>query len=128
MADTSKRVADRHLSAASERTLHTLPEPRSASTGSATATRPRLVFFYANASGRCRRVEGFVAQVLQRRANHDTFALERVEATQRPDLHRRFAIEKLPTLVVVEDNRVKRRLIDPGGCAAIERFLAPWLR
>jgi thioredoxin-like negative regulator of GroEL len=44
--------------------------------------------------------------VLQRRANHDAFALDRVEAAQRPDLHKRFGIETLPTLVVVEDNRV----------------------
>jgi hypothetical protein len=73
-------------------------------------------------------VDAFVAQVLQRRANHDTFALERVEASARPDLHRRFGIETLPTLVIVQGNRVRGRLADPGGCAAIERFLAPWLR
>jgi thioredoxin-like negative regulator of GroEL len=86
------------------------------------------VFFYSRASGRCRRVEGFVAQVLQRRGNHDTFALERVEAAARPDLHERFGVETLPTLVVVESNRIRGRLTDPGGCAAIERFIAPWLR
>jgi hypothetical protein len=90
--------------------------------------RPRLVFFYSRASGRCRRVDGFVAQVLQRRANHQTFTLERIEASERPDLHRRFAVDALPTLLVVEDNRVRGRLGDPGGCADIERFLAPWLR
>ena len=72
-------------------------------------------------------MDGFVAQVLQRRANHDTFTLEHVEAAERPDLHERFGIETLPTLVVVEGNRVQARLADPRGCAAIERFLAPWL-
>ena len=91
-------------------------------------SRPRLVVFYSRASGRCRRVEGFVAQVLQRRANHYTFALDRVEAAERPELHRRFGIKTLPTLIVIEGNRVVGRLADPGGCAAIERFLAPWLR
>ena len=53
-------------------------------------SRPRLVVFYPRASGRCRRVEAFVAQVLQRRANHDTFLIDRVEAGERPDLHERF--------------------------------------
>jgi thioredoxin-like negative regulator of GroEL len=86
------------------------------------------VLFYSRASGRCRRVDGFIAQVLQRRANHDTFNVERVEVSDRPDLHDRFGIEMLPTLVVVEGNRLQGRLTDPGGCAEIDRFLAPWLR
>jgi thioredoxin-like negative regulator of GroEL len=124
MAATGKRVAVRHLSAVVGPTLRPVPEPAATTT----RTKPRLVFFYSKASGRCRRVEGFVAQVLQRRANHETFALDRVEAEERPDLHRRFEVDTLPTLVVVEDNRVRGRLSDPGGCAAIERFLAPWLR
>jgi len=72
-------------------------------------------------------VDGFVAQVLQRRANHATFALERVEASERPDLHDRFGVDTLPTLIVIRDNRVHGRLANPDGCAAIERFLAPWL-
>jgi hypothetical protein len=46
--------------------------------GAATA-KPRLVFFYSSSSGACRRVEGFLAQVLQRRGNHDTFQLNMVE-------------------------------------------------
>jgi len=45
-----------------------------------------LVFFYSPLSGRCRRVEGFIAQVLQRRRNHDTFELVRVSVDLRPDL------------------------------------------
>ena len=35
--------------------------------------RPRLVFFYSRQSGRSRRAEGFLAQVLQRRRNFETF-------------------------------------------------------
>jgi thioredoxin 1 len=93
----------------------------------ATQVRPRLVFFYSRASGTCRRTEGFLAQVLQRRGNHETFALDRVEVSERPDLHDRFGIDLLPTLMVIENKRVQGRLIAPNGCAAIERFLAPWL-
>ena len=40
--------------------------------------KPRLVFFHSSFSGHCRRVEGFLAQVLQRRRNHGTFQLYRV--------------------------------------------------
>lgn len=90
--------------------------------------RPRLLLFHSHRSGRCRRVDGFLAQVLQRRANHGTFALERIEAEEQPDAHESFGIDALPTLVVMEDGRVLGRVVDPGGCKAIERFLAPWLR
>jgi len=71
---------------------------------------PRLVFFHSTLSGHCRRVEGFLAQVLQRRGNHGTFTVLRVAEEERPDLLDRFKIETVPTLVVVEG-----------------KFLAPWL-
>ena len=90
--------------------------------------RPGLVFFYSARSGSCRRVEGFLAQVLQRRRNHGTFRLYRVAQEERPDLVERFAIETTPTLVVVEGKEVRARLAHPRGCRDIERFLAPWLQ
>ena len=88
--------------------------------------RPGLVFFYSARSGSCRRVEGFLAQVLQRRRNHGTFRLYRVAQEERPDLVERFAIETTPTLVVVEGKEVRARLAHPRGSRDIERFLAPW--
>ena len=91
------------------------------------ADKPGLVFFYSSLSGHCRRVEGFLAQVLQRRRNHETFRLYRVDDQQRPDLVERFGVEGLPTLVVVQDKEVRARLERPRGCRDIERFLAPWL-
>jgi ATP-dependent DNA ligase len=60
---------------------------------------PRLVFFHSSLSGHCRRVEGFLAQVLQRRRNHGTFDVVLVAEEERPDLHERFKIETVPTLV-----------------------------
>jgi thioredoxin-like negative regulator of GroEL len=90
--------------------------------------RPRLVFFTSSVSGRCRRVEGFLAQVLQRRRNHGTFKLYVVDERERPDLVRHFDVEDLPTLVVVEGHHVEGRLRQPRGCREIEKFLAPWLR
>ena len=96
-------------------------EPRTA------RSKPGLVFFHSAVSGSCRRVEGYLAQVLQRRRNHGTFKLYRVAQEERPDLVERFAVEQLPTLVVVEGKRVRGRLERPRGCRDIEEFLAPWL-
>jgi thioredoxin-like negative regulator of GroEL len=89
--------------------------------------KPRLVFFHSETSGPSRRVEGFLAQVLQRRGNHSTFRLLRVSTDQRPDLAARFAVDAIPTLVVVDGSRVSGRLATPRGCEQIESFLAPWL-
>jgi thioredoxin-like negative regulator of GroEL len=93
----------------------------------AVETRPRLVFFHSRSCGRCRRVEGFVAQVLQRRKNHGTFVLHEVEVSERPDLVERFQVDDVPSLLVVADRRVKARLSHPRGCRDIEELLKPWL-
>jgi thioredoxin-like negative regulator of GroEL len=87
----------------------------------------RLVFFHSKLSGNCRRVEGFLAQVLQRRRNHGTFKVVQVAEEERPDLVERFKVQTLPTLVVVEGSTVAGRLERPRGCREIEGFLAPWL-
>jgi thioredoxin-like negative regulator of GroEL len=89
--------------------------------------RPQLVFFFSKFDGRCRRVEGFIAQVLQRRKNHETFALRQVDVDERPDLAERFRIDEVPTLLVAADRRVRARLQHPRGCRDIEAMLQPWL-
>jgi thioredoxin 1 len=91
-------------------------------------TRPGLVFFYSRLSGRCRRVDGFLAQVLQRRRNHGTFRVYRVAHEERPDLVERFGVSTLPTLLVVESKTVRGRLVAPATCREIEEFLGPWLQ
>jgi thioredoxin-like negative regulator of GroEL len=90
--------------------------------------KPGLVFFHSSVSGRCRRVEGYIAQVLQRRRNHETFKYYAVASEQRPDLVAKFGVTEMPTLVVLEDKTVRARLESPRGCREIERFLAPWLQ
>ena len=90
--------------------------------------RPRLVFFYARNSGRSRRVEGYLSQVLQRRRNHESFRLYNVDVDEHAELAERFRIHDVPTLVVVDGRRVKGRLETPRGCREIEQLLAPWLR
>ena len=90
-------------------------------------TQPQLLFFYSPTSGVSRRVEGFVAQVLQRRHNHQSFVLRRIDADQNPDLAERFRVDQLPTLIVVADKQVQARIEAPRGCAEITRALARWL-
>jgi thioredoxin-like negative regulator of GroEL len=73
-------------------------------------------------------VQGFLAQVLQRRHNHDTFKLVRIDVDERPDLKERFAVDTVPAVLVVDDKRVCLRLNSPRGCRELEEALRPWLR
>src|SRR5437764_15106903 len=84
--------------------------------------KPVLLYFRSERSGRCRRVDAFLAQVLQRRGNHDTFALCDVDVAKQDRLVQRFRVGAVPTLVVVEQRRVSARLVDPGSATEIERF------
>ena len=68
-------------------TVAAAPRPRKGTQ----QAKPGLVFFHSAVSGNCRRVEGFLAQVLQRRRNHGTFKLYRVAQEERPDLVERFS-------------------------------------
>ncbi len=91
-------------------------------------TRPRLVFFYSSLSGPCRRAEGHLAQVLQRRHNHETFEVMRVSVDERPDLAERFRVESVPTMLIIEDRKVRQRIVSPSGPRQLELLLRPWLR
>jgi thioredoxin-like negative regulator of GroEL len=90
--------------------------------------KPILIVFSSQYDGHSRRVEGYLAQVLQRRRNHETFSVRYVANEERPDLLERFRVEETPTLVVVVEKRVRGRLARPRGCEEIQTFLAPWLR
>jgi thioredoxin-like negative regulator of GroEL len=89
--------------------------------------KPALLFFFDPRSGRSRRVDGFLAQVLQHRRNHDTFRIYRIDVTEHQDLATKFAIGAVPTLVVVEKKRVKARFEQPRGSRELTSFLQPWL-
>lgn len=104
------------------------PESEASRSGRTGTDRPRLVFFYGRNSGRSRRVEGYLSQVLQRRRNHESFELSHVDIDEHAALAERFRIGEVPTIVVVQGKRVQARLEAPRGCRDIERLLAPWLR
>jgi thioredoxin-like negative regulator of GroEL len=90
--------------------------------------RPRLVVFGSTRSGPSRRVEGFVAQVLQRRQNHSTFALSYLDLDAHAELADRLQVVQIPTILVIERGRVRARIEQPRGAAEIRTALAPWLR
>jgi thioredoxin-like negative regulator of GroEL len=94
----------------------------------ADAEKPLLLFFYSPTEGYSRRVEAFLAQVLQRRQNHKSFRMSRIDVAERPDLAERFGVSALPSLLVVSDRQVRARIDRPRGCADIKQTLQPWLR
>jgi hypothetical protein len=88
---------------------------------------PLLLLFAEYTSGQSRRMDGFVAHVLQRRHNHGSFRYRIVVKEQRPDLFERFHIEEAPTLLVVDEGKVQARLVGYHRPGAVEDLLAPWL-
>lgn len=90
-------------------------------------SKPTLCFVYSPTSGHSRRVEGFLAQVLQRRRNHRAFVLQRINSVERPELAKKLGAKHVPTLVVVQDRRIRARLEGLSGCKEIEQLLEPWL-
>jgi thioredoxin-like negative regulator of GroEL len=91
------------------------------------APRPKLILFYSKRSGPSRRAQGFLAQVLQRRRNHDTFDLILIAREERPDLFERFKVDIEPTLIVVDGKAVRARLAPVTGAEDVRKTLAPWL-
>jgi thiol-disulfide isomerase/thioredoxin len=89
--------------------------------------RPLLLFFHSTTSGPCRRVESFLAQVLQHRRNHDTFRLVRVDVAEEPQLAERLGVTTVPTLIVVAGG-ARQRISEPQNRAEIVKLLSPWLK
>lgn len=87
-----------------------------------------LLVFHSPRSGRCRVVDGYLAQALQRNRNHDTFVVRRIDVTKRPDLAEKFRVTEVPVICVVEDGRVVARVVSPKGSAPIQQMLSPWLK
>src|SRR4051812_16890107 len=102
--------------------------PQATSDTSGGRGRPTLIYFSSVRSGPARRTEAFLDQVLQARKNHSTFERRVVDVDRQPDLAKRFEVQELPTIVVVADGRVARRLEGRKGVAELREALGPWLR
>jgi thioredoxin 2 len=94
----------------------------------AAVRRPTLIYFSSVRSGPSRRTEAFLDQVLQARRNHRTFVRRVVDVDRSPELARRFEVQELPTIVVVDGGRVATRLEGRKGVAELREALGPWLR
>lgn len=108
------------LAPTSQENLPSTPTP-------ARTTAPLLLLFAEYTSGQSRRMDGFVAHVLQRRHNHGSFRYRIILKEQRPDLFERFHVTESPTLVVVDEGSVKARLVGYHRPGTVEELLAPWL-
>lgn len=90
--------------------------------------KPRLLIFYSPRDGEARRLDGFLAQVLQRRHNHQTFTISRIDATARPDLIEHFRVTETPAVYVIDARKVAGRAIRPRSCEELRELMRPWLR
>jgi hypothetical protein len=73
-------------------------------------------------------VGAYLAQVLQRGRNHDTFVVYRIAQEERPEIVPRFRIASVPALLVAEGGALRARLERPKTAVLSERFLLPWLK
>lgn len=89
--------------------------------------RPLLLLFASRTNGVARRVEGFVEHILQRRHNHDSFQFAVVNQEDRPDLFKRFHISSVPTVLVIDDKKVVRRVRGRITPHVLEDALHDWL-
>jgi thioredoxin 2 len=88
----------------------------------------RLLYFSSSRSGPARRVEAFVDQVMQERQNHETFDRLTIDVDSSPDVARKFDVDVVPTILVVDDGRVVRRIEGRVSVPELRRQLSPWLR
>ena len=93
-----------------------------------TISKPILLFFCSRTSGHGRRVEGFLAPVLQRGRSQATFTIHRIDYELRPDLFLNFGVNQPPALIVLDGKRTRARLEKPRGCVEIQTALAQRLK
>jgi thioredoxin 2 len=82
---------------------------------------PMLVFFTRSTSGPARRMESLLAHV--QRKERDRLRVRRVDADEHPRLLEKFAVEEVPSLVLVVDQRVVDRLDGRANMPQIEQLL-----
>ena len=87
--------------------------------------RPLLVFFTHARSGPARRMESLLAHIA--RKERDRLRVLRVDTDERPDLAERFAVEDVPTLVLVKDKHTVARLSGRASAPRIEQMIDPHL-
>jgi thioredoxin-like negative regulator of GroEL len=90
--------------------------------------RAQLMYFTSARSGPARRVESLLDQVLQERRNHEAFDRTVVDVDEDRSAAARYAVEEVPTILVVENGEERCRIDGRPSVAALREALAPWLR
>jgi thioredoxin-like negative regulator of GroEL len=72
-------------------------------------------------------MEAFIDQILQERRNHRSFQRQVVDVERYPAVARRFAVKTVPTILVVDGDRVVRRIEGRVSVPELRRALGPWL-
>ena len=80
-----------------------------------------LVFFTNSTSGPARRMESLLAHV--ERKERDRLRVRHVDADEHPELARNFAVEEVPSLVLVIDQKVVSRIDGRANLPQIEELL-----
>ena len=82
---------------------------------------PMLVFFTRSTSGPARRMESLLAHV--QRKERGRLWIRRVDADEHPRLLKKFAVDKVPSLVLVIDQRIVDRIDGRANMPQIEELL-----
>jgi thioredoxin 2 len=82
---------------------------------------PMLVFFTRATSGPARRMESLLAHVARKK--RDRLRVRRVDAERNPRLLSKFAVEQVPSLVLVVDKKVVDRIDGRANLPQIEELL-----
>lgn len=86
---------------------------------------PMLLFFTNGTSGPARRMESLLAHLARKERNR--LRISRIDVDTSPEWAERFAIEDVPTLVLLKDKRSVERLEGRVSSPQIERMVAPHL-
>jgi thioredoxin-like negative regulator of GroEL len=86
------------------------------------------MYFTSARSGPARRVESLLDQVLQERRNHEVFDRSVVDIDEDRSAAEQYAVEEVPTILVVENGEERCRIDGRPSVAALREALSPWLR
>jgi thioredoxin-like negative regulator of GroEL len=86
------------------------------------------MYFTSARSGPGRRVESLLDQVLQERRNHEAFDRTVVDVDEDRSAAEQYAVEEVPTILVVENGEERCRIDGRPSVAALREALSPWLR